>query len=126
MSSVPDLNLAPPTLGTRLQAAREAAGFSVAEIASRVGVGTNSVQAWESDERTPRANRLLLLSGMLDITVTWLLEGQAPTMREVRTDVDRILRQLHTLTAMVETLRNRCERIVDGTASAGALGESKT
>ena len=47
MSSVPDLNTAPPTLGTRLQAAREAAGFSVAEIASRVGVGTNSVQAWD-------------------------------------------------------------------------------
>ena len=63
---------------------------------------------------------------MLDITVTWLLEGQAPTMREVRTDVDRILRELNTLTAMVETLRSRCKRVDDGATSAGALAESKT
>ena len=28
------------------------------------------------DERTPRANRLLMLSGILNVSLTWLLEGR--------------------------------------------------
>ena len=64
------------TFGDRLAAAREAAGLTQAELAKRLGVKTSVVQAWEDDLKEPRANRLQMLSGMLNVTLSWLLTGQ--------------------------------------------------
>ena len=64
------------TFGDRLAAAREAAGLTQAELAKRLGVKTSVVQAWEDDIKEPRANRLQMLSGMLNVTLSWLLTGQ--------------------------------------------------
>ena len=64
------------TFGDRLAAAREAAGLTQSELAKRLGVKTSVVQAWEDDLKEPRANRLQMLSGMLNVTLSWLLTGQ--------------------------------------------------
>ena len=63
------------TFGDRLAAARETAGLSQSELAKRLGVKTSVVQAWEDDLKEPRANRLQMLSGMLNISLSWLLTG---------------------------------------------------
>lgn len=64
------------TFGDRLAAAREDAGLSQAGLAARLGVKESTMRAWEEDLKEPRANRLQMLSGMLNISISWLLTGQ--------------------------------------------------
>ncbi len=64
------------TFGDRLAAAREMAGLSQSELASRLGVKPSVILAWEEDLKEPRANRLQMLSGMLNISLSWLLTGK--------------------------------------------------
>lgn len=67
----PDLD----TFGGRLQRAREAAGLSVRDLAWRLGVMIATVQGWESDRAQPSSHRLATLSGMLSVSLSWLLHG---------------------------------------------------
>ena len=64
------------TLGDRIAAAREAAGLSQKELARRLGVGEETMVRWEDDRAEPRANRLSMLSGMLGVSLRWLLNGE--------------------------------------------------
>ena len=34
-----------------------------------------TIQAWESDRSQPRANRLAMLAGVLNVSLSWLLHG---------------------------------------------------
>lgn len=63
------------TFGDRLAAAREYAGLTQAELGERLGVKKSVIRAWEDDLKEPRANRLQMLCGMLNITLSWLLTG---------------------------------------------------
>ena len=64
------------TLGDRLTWAREAAGLSQQALAKRLGVKLSTLKRWEDDLAEPRANRLTLLSGLLNVSLKWLLTGQ--------------------------------------------------
>jgi len=70
-SQNPDLD----TMGGRLSRARDAAGLTVSELARRLGVKTSTIHAWESDRSLPRANRLAMLAGLLNVSLSWLLHG---------------------------------------------------
>lgn len=63
------------TFGDRLAGAREAAGLSQGSLAEQIGVKLSTVEAWENDMKEPRANRLQMLSGMLSVSLGWLLTG---------------------------------------------------
>ena len=64
------------TFGDRLAGAREAAGLDQKALASRLGVKTAVIAAWEDDLKEPRANRLQMMAGLLGVSITWLLTGQ--------------------------------------------------
>lgn len=64
------------TMGDRLLAARERAGLSEAELARRLGVRAKTLTAWEADEVEPRSNHLRTLSGLLGVSLIWLLTGE--------------------------------------------------
>jgi len=104
-SSPPDTD----TLGGRLSRARDSSGMSAAQFARRLGVKTATVQAWESDRSEPRANRLSMIAGLLNVGLPWLLYGvgEAPP-DDPRNDAITILRgqvekarQLHEETGAV-------------------------
>ncbi|WP_116082883.1 helix-turn-helix domain-containing protein [Tropicimonas sp. IMCC34011] len=63
------------TFGDRLIGAREALGIGQEELAHRLGVKIATVQAWENDSNEPRANKLQMLSGLLGVSLTWLING---------------------------------------------------
>ena len=63
------------TFGDRLAGAREAAGLKQVDLAEQLGVQPDSVEAWQNDLREPRANRLQMLSGLLGVSLSWLLTG---------------------------------------------------
>lgn len=64
------------TLGDRLSGAREAAGISRAALAQKLGVKPGTLRKWEDDLSEPRANRLQMLSGLLGVSLSWLMTGR--------------------------------------------------
>ncbi|MFN3824216.1 MAG: multiprotein-bridging factor 1 family protein [Pseudorhodobacter sp.] len=64
------------TFGDRVAGAREAAGLTQEEFARRLGVKLKTVQGWEDDALDPRANKLQMLAGMLNVSIRWLLTGE--------------------------------------------------
>lgn len=64
------------TFGDRVAAAREALGLTQSQLASRLGVRLGTVQNWETDRSEPRANKLQMLAGLLNVSIVWLLTGQ--------------------------------------------------
>ncbi len=63
------------TFGGRVTGAREAIGLDQPGLARMLGVETKTLDAWEQDMTEPRANKLLMLSGALGVSLRWLLEG---------------------------------------------------
>lgn len=64
------------TFGDRLAAAREALGLDQASLASKLGVKLSTVERWEEDQSEPRANKLNMLAGVLNVSMRWLLTGE--------------------------------------------------
>ena len=64
------------TFGDRLAGAREAAGLTQEELAQRLGVRLSTLEAWEDDMAEPRGNRLQMLAGLLNVSLTWLLTAE--------------------------------------------------
>lgn len=64
------------TFGDRIAGARDAAGMTQEELARRLGVRLKTLQSWEDDLAEPRANRLQMMAGMLNVSLKWLLTGE--------------------------------------------------
>lgn len=70
------------TLGDRLVAAREAAGLSQSALARLIGIRLPTLRGWEEDRTEPRANKLAMVSGVLNISIPWLLSGEGQGVEE--------------------------------------------
>ncbi len=105
------------TFGDRLAGAREAMGLSQAELAQRLGVRAKLIEQWEGDLKEPRANRLQMLAGMLNISLMWLLTGEGEGL-SAPLDVDEsadnradILSEVRALRTEIGTLSERMGRL---------------
>lgn len=106
------------TFGDRLALAREYAGMNQAAMARRLGVKHATVQNWETDRSEPRANRLQMLSGLLGVSIVWLLTGEgegAPTpgvaSDGVPDNLTSLLSELRELRLAQSRLAERAGRI---------------
>lgn len=63
------------TFGDRVAAARDTLGYTQGELARRIGVKVETLRAWEADQSEPRANKLQMLAGLLNVSMGWLLSG---------------------------------------------------
>lgn len=63
------------TFGDRVAGAREALGLTRSDLAKRLGVKLKTVTGWEEDVSEPRANKLQMLAGVLNVSIMWLLNG---------------------------------------------------
>ncbi len=100
------------TLGDRIVAAREAVGYSQKKLASRLGVKLKTVQGWEEDRTEPRANKAQMMSGILGVSLVWLLSGEGEGVLEPTDttsgseDIQGILDEIRSLrTDMAQTTR---------------------
>lgn len=113
----PDLD----TIGGRLSRAREASGMSVKQLAWRLGVKISTINAWESDRSQPGAHRLNMLSGLLGVSLSWVLHGVGIAPMEAEDDVETLealgsqldkLRNLHAETGdLIRRLQNDMNRL---------------
>ena len=64
------------TFGDRVAGARESAKMTQSQLARRLGVKKTTIAAWEQDLSEPRANRLSMMAGVLNVSIMWLLTGE--------------------------------------------------
>ena len=103
------------TLGGRISMAREATGLSVADVVKRLGVRANTYEAWEADRSEPRANKLVALAGILNVSPPYLLSGlgkqppqSAPPERRItqlKAQVEQLEQSLKTATASLRQIK---------------------
>lgn len=95
------------TLGDRLVAARNSAGLSQVDLATQIGVKVATLDAWENDWKEPRANRLQMLTGMLGVSLRWLLSGvgEGPDnpeeVTEIPSDINGMLSEMRKLRTQI-------------------------
>lgn len=99
------------TFGDRLTHAREMGGLSQEELAARAGVRPSVIRAWEEDRREPRGNQLQMLSGMLNVSIRWLLTGLGEDAEApggvVSDDMGALLAEMSELRAQTLALAQR-------------------
>jgi len=110
------------TFGDRVAGARRAAGLSQEKLAKNLGVKLKTLRGWENDVSEPRANKLQMLAGVLNVSLGWLLTGDGegavdPWSDEVEAepDTDAIklaLADLRTLQSEQKLLSERL-RVVE-------------
>ena len=103
------------TLGGRISMAREATGLSVADVVKRLGVRANTYEAWEADRSEPRANKLVALAGILNVSPPYLLSGlgkQPPQsalperqITQLQAQVEQLEQSLKTATASLRQIK---------------------
>lgn len=125
MHSLPNITNENPdddTLGGRISRARDALDLSTAQLARRLGVKSDTVNAWETDRSEPRANRLMMLAGVLGVSPTWLLNGvgespSAPVihseMHMLITQVAKLKRSHEAMGKMIKTIESEAQRVAN-------------
>lgn len=105
------------TFGDRLAAARETAGLSQKELAKRLGVKSKTIAGWENDISEPRANRLQMLAGLLNVSLMWLLNGEGegvdpPGLEPALShDARQVLLEMRELRGDIDEAANRLARL---------------
>ena len=99
------------TFGDRVAAARDARDLSQSALARRLGVAAKTVDGWENDKSEPRANKLQMLSGVLDVSIPWLLTGEGQDFEDTpadNKDLSELMLEVRTLRA---EMLNAAERL---------------
>lgn len=101
------------TFGDRLAAARDAAGMTQEQLAKRLGVKLKTLQGWEEDLSEPRANRLSMIAGMINVSMVWLITGEGegltpPEDDPISPDVNAVLVEIR---AMRTQMRMQSEKL---------------
>jgi HTH-type transcriptional regulator, cell division transcriptional repressor len=109
-------------VGDRIVHAREAAGLSTAQLARRAGVRTHTLAAWETGRAEPRANKLVMLAGILNVSPTWLLMGQGQAPTDTPSEIAMVMGELSQLRAMQERTAQIIERLGNHVATLEARG----
>ena len=100
------------TFGDRIAAAREAQALSQKSLAKKLGVATKTLDAWENDLSEPRANRLQMLAGVLNVSMAWLLTGEgegieAPETTVPSQDLTELMSEMRVLRAQMTQAADR-------------------
>ncbi|MBZ9671102.1 helix-turn-helix domain-containing protein [Mesorhizobium sp. B2-1-8] len=90
------------TFGGRLSRARDASGLSVKELAWQLSVNMSTINAWESDRSQPSSHRLFNITGLLGVSLSWLLHGIGigPAEDDFESPMDAFSEQLTKLRAL--------------------------
>jgi transcriptional regulator with XRE-family HTH domain len=104
------------TFGDRVAAAREAAGMSQEMLAKRMGIKLVTLQRWEDDFSEPRANKLSMLAGILNISMVWLITGEGegvedPEEDPISPDLRGVLSEIRALRAQFKARTDRLGRL---------------
>jgi len=117
------------TFGDRVAGAREAQGMTQAQLARFLGVRKSTLVGWEDDVSEPRANKLSMLAGMLNVSITWLLTGEgdgpdwpgdeaedAPAMAAFLAEINEIRAAMRVNAERMARLEKKMRQTLQGAA----------
>ncbi len=105
------------TFGDRVAAGRRALGLGHTALSQKLGVHKKTLASWENDLAEPRANKLQMLAGVLNVSMMWLLTGEgeglqppdaAPTESE---EVKFLILELRSVRGEYKRLDERLGRL---------------
>lgn len=105
------------TFGDRVAGARDVAGMNQAQLARRLGVKKSTLSSWEEDLSEPRANKLSMMAGLLNVSIKWLITGEGDGMSLpgdeiiVPSDFSDILSELHEIRGEMRKNTERTARL---------------
>ncbi len=104
------------TFGDRIVVARQAMGLSESQLSRRLGIKVQTLRNWENDRAEPRANKLQMLAGMLNVSIIWLMSGEGPGVPEIKTgpsadEITDLLDEVRELRSLQTDLANRTKRL---------------
>ncbi len=112
------------TFGDRIIAARESVSLNQSDFARKLGVQLKTVKKWEEDLSEPRANKLQMIAGLLNVSITWLIMGQgaglkgpsdelehSADMNEILIELRQTKTELSRLTEHLGALEKKLRRI---------------
>ena len=105
------------TFGDRVAAARDATSMTQQQLAKRLGIKLAPLKAWEGDLSEPRANRLSMLAGLLNVSITWLINGEgegvdSPEVApEISQELSDLLLEMRTLKSTLKESSDRLGRL---------------
>ena len=115
------------TFGDRVAGARESLGLDQPGLARRLGVKVKTVRGWENDLSEPRANKLQMVSGVLNVSMRWLLtgegagveepaleDGDAPEVRDLLLEIRDIKMQMARSADQLGRLEKRLRKRLEG------------
>lgn len=99
--------------------------MSRAQLAENLGATIDVIEAWEDNISEPRSNRLIRLSGILNVSVMWLLNGEGdglpapveegqddPRIGEVLAEIAAIRSQMAKSTERLSSLETRLRQML--------------
>jgi len=107
------------TFGDRLALARDRQGLSQAQLARRLGLRVQTVRNWEADRSEPRANKLQMLAGFLNVSMVWLMTGEgaggpvphAGTVEEAPEGMQEALAEIRDLRLLQTQVADRLAKL---------------
>ena len=109
------------TLGGRVFQAREGAGLTVSQVINRLGVRKVTYLAWEADRSEPRANKLVALAGILNVSPTYLLSGlgraavqplkHQQIIDDLRIEIEQLEQTLKAANKMLSRIKSQAKRV---------------
>ena len=104
------------TFGDRVAGARQHADMTQADLAKRLGVKLKTLRAWEDDQSEPRANKLSMMAGLLNVSLLWLLSGEgdgpdSPTLGDLSPDISEMLTEIRDIRAQMALSTDRLGRL---------------
>ena len=105
------------TFGDRLAAAREQAAMSQSDMAKRLGIKVSTLRNWEQDVSEPRANRLSMMAGLLNVSIMWLLNAEGEGISgpddgsDIAPDIQETLNEIRDMKTVMKTSAERLARL---------------
>ena len=99
------------TFGDRLAAARDAAGLTQDQLAKRLGVKPKTLRGWENDVSEPRANKLQMMAGVLNVSIPWLLTGEGQSFEEEEPTTVELAELMTEMRALRAEMLNAASRL---------------
>ena len=105
------------TFGDRVAAAREQTGMTQSEMAKRLGIKVSTLRNWEQDLSEPRANRLSMMAGLLNVSIMWLLNAEGEGISgpndasDIAPDIKETLNEIRDMKTVMKTSVERLARL---------------
>ena len=87
------------------------------QLARRLGVRLSTLEGWENDVSEPRANRLSMMAGLLNVSIIWLLTGEGEGVAgpedeaTITPEVNDLLAELRDLRGQIMKASERLARL---------------